>query len=173
MSEPIATQSCPSDCPLGKSLYLASRSLAAIGGFVLVAVTVMSVASILSRTLTGSPLLGDYELVQLGSAIAVAAFLPWGQMRGTHVFVDFFTTGVGPRARELLDAGGALLLGMCAAVVAWRMVIGMGDLRASGETSMLLGVPTWYAYAAMSPSFMLLAATGLYTAWIKCRGERA
>lgn len=173
MSEAVATQSCPPDCPVGRPLYFLSRILAAGGGLLLVAVTVMSVASILSRTLTGSALLGDFELVQLGSAVAVAAFLPWGQMRGTHVFVDFFTTRLGPRARELLDSAGALLLGACAALVAWRMVAGTIDLRASGETSMLLGVPTWYAYAAMSPSFVLLAATALYTSWTKFKGDRA
>jgi len=138
----------------------------------LVAVTVMSVASIASRTLTGSALLGDFELVQLGSAVAVAAFLPWGQMRGTHVFVDFFTTRLRPRAKELLDSGGALLFAVCAALVAWRMLVGTVDLRTSGETSMLLGVPTWYAYAAMAPSFVLLAATALYTSWVKFRGSR-
>ena len=173
MSEPVATQSCPFGCPIGRSLYFLSRVLAAAGGAVLVAVTVMSVTSIASRTLTGSSLLGDFELVQLGSAIAVAAFLPWGQMRGTHVFVDFFTTRLRPRAREILDSGAALLFAVCAALVAWRMLEGTADLRASGETSMLLGVPTWYAYVAMSPSFALLAATALYTSWVKFRGERA
>lgn len=89
------------------------------------------------------------------------------------MFVDFFTTRLRSRSRELLDAAGALLLAISAAVVASRMLVGMADLQASGETSMLLGVPIWYAYAAMSPSFMLLAATALYSAWIKCRGERA
>jgi len=172
VSEAVATQSCPLECPVGRSLYFLSRILAAAGGLILVAVTTMSVASIVSRTLTGSALLGDFELVQLGSAVAVAAFLPWGQMRGTHVFVDFFTTRLRPRGRELLDCVGALLFGVCAALVAWRMIAGTVDLRASGETSMLLGVPTWYAYVAMSPSFVLLSATAFYTSWVKCKGDR-
>lgn len=77
-------------------------------------------------------------LVQIGSAIAVAAFLPWGQMRGSHVFVDFFTTGLGPRMRARFDAVGALLLGVCAALLAWRMLVGTVGLEESGETSMLL-----------------------------------
>ena len=62
---------------------------------------------------------------------------------------------------------GALLLALCSAGVAWRMVIGTLELRASQESSMLLGVPTWYATLLMTPSFALLALTALYSAWVK------
>jgi TRAP-type C4-dicarboxylate transport system permease small subunit len=155
---------------MGRWLFHLSRALAAAGGLVLVAITLMSVASIASRFLTDKGLLGDFELVQLGCAVAVAAFLPWGQMRGNHVMVDFFTDGLSLRAKNGLDALGALLLALCATVLAWRMVIGTVELRLSQESSMLLGVPTWYAYALMTPSFALLALTALYTAWLKLRG---
>jgi len=52
-------------------------------------------------------------------------------------------------------------------VVAWRMVVGTLELRASQESSMLLGVPTWYATLLMTPSFALLALTALYSARTK------
>ena len=173
MSEPIATPARLPQDGIGRALFHLSRAFAAIGGVILIAVCIMSVASIASRTLTGNAMLGDFEIVQIGSAIAVASFLPWGQMRGSHVFVDFFTTGLGPRARARLDALAALLLAVCAVVIAWRMVIGTVEIKASGETSMLLGVPTWYAYVSMSPSFVLLAATGLYTSWLKFKESQA
>lgn len=173
MSEPLSTQVLlPSD-PAGKLLFRVSRFFAAVGGLILVAVTLMSVGSIASRWLTDTSLLGDFELVQLGCAVAVAAFLPWGQMRGSHVFVDFFTTWTRPKTRAVLDGIGALLLAACAALIAWRMAIGTLDLKESSETSMLLGVPIWYTYALMTPSFVLLALTGLYTAWGKFRGDPA
>lgn len=153
--------------PLGRWLFYVARAFAVGGGLVLVAITLMSVASIASRFLTSKGLLGDFELVQLGCAVAVSAFLPWGQMRGNHVMVDFFTESVRPRAKDWLDALGALLLALCAAVLTWRMSIGTLELRANQESSMLLGVPTWYAYALMTPSFALLALTALYTVWCK------
>ena len=169
MSEPLSTQVLlPSD-PAGRVLFHVSRFFAAVGGLLLVAVTLMSVASIISRAIGDKALLGDFELVQLGCAVAVAAFLPWGQMRGSHVFVDFFTMAASQKLRDRLDGIGALLLAAGAALVAWRMVVGTIDLRDSSETSMLLGVPIWYTYALMTPSFMLLTLTGLYTAWLKFR----
>lgn len=155
----------------GRWLFHVSRGLAAFGGLVLVAMTLMSVASILGRFLLNQSLLGDFELVQLGCAVAVAAFLPWGQMRGSHVMVGFFTEGAHPRTRSRLDAVGAALMSVCAAVLAWRMAIGTLALRSSQESSMLLGVPTWYAYALMTPSFALLALTALYTAWLQLRSS--
>lgn len=156
---------------IGRWLFHVSRGFAALGGLILVAIALMAVASIASRFLTSKGLQGDFELVQLGCAVAVAAFLPWGQMRGSHVMVDFFTEGAGRRFKSTLDALGALLLAVCAAVVAWRMVIGTLELRASQESSMLLGVPTWYATLLMTPSFVLLALTALYGAWGKWQGR--
>lgn len=167
MAESLGAPLPPPPDAIGRWLFHVSRGFAAAGGLVLVVITLMSVASIASRFLTSRGLQGDFELVQLGCAVAVAAFLPWGQMRGSHVIVDFFTEGISGRAKSRLDALGALLLAICAAAVAWRMVIGTVELRASQESSMLLGVPTWYATMLMTPSFALLALTALYSARTK------
>lgn len=172
MAESLGAPLPPPPDAIGRWLFHVSRGFAAAGGLILVGITLMSVASIASRFLTSKGLQGDFELVQLGCAVAVAAFLPWGQMRGSHVMVDFFTEGAGPRTKQVLDALGALLLAICAAVVAWRMVVGTLELRASQESSMLLGVPTWYATLLMIPSFALLALTALYSARLKWQ-ERA
>lgn len=173
MSEPLAAPVVRPPDAVGRTLFFLSRLFAGVGGLVLLSVALMSVGSIASRVFRGTSLLGDFELVQIGAAIAIASFLPWGQMRGTHVFVDFFTTRASPAARRWLDAVGALLLALCAALVAWRMALGTIGLKDSGETTMLLAVPVWYAYALMTPSFALLAATGLYAAWRKLQGDRA
>ena len=167
MAESLGTPLPPPPDAFGRWLFYVSRGFAAVGGMILVAITLMSVASIASRFLTSKGLQGDFELVQLGCAVAVAAFLPWGQMRGSHVMVDFFTERLAQRSKHALDALGALLLALCSAGVAWRMVIGTLELRASQESSMLLGVPSWYATLLMTPSFALLALTALYSAWVK------
>ncbi len=172
MSEPLWQHLLAPTDPVGRRLFHVCRGFAVVGGLVLIIITVMSVASIASRAITGRPLLGDFELVQLGCAVAVAAFLPWGQMRRSHVLVDFFTSGIGPKMRSILDGVGALLLAACAALVGWRMLVGTIDLKNSSESSMLLGVPIWYSYALMAPSFILLALTGLYSAWSELRGKQ-
>lgn len=170
MSEPLWQQFALPPDPAGRLLFHLCRGVALAGGAVLVAMSVMSAGSILSRWISGRPLLGDFELVQLGCAVSVSAFLPWCQMRRGHVLVDFFTAGLGRRARGVLDGIGAALLAAAAALLTWRIALGTVSLRQAAESTMLLGVPVWYAYALMLPSFALLSLAGLHTAWSEFRG---
>ncbi len=172
MSEPVDDDVFAPLDPLGRVVSALCRGLALAGGLVLVAVAAMSAASVGSRWLFDRSLMGDFELVQLGCAIAVSTFLPYCQMRRGHVIVDFFTVNLERHTRAWFDAFGALLLAACAALVAWRMLHGLVDAHASGESSMLIGVPIWLAYVPMVPSFALLAIAGCYTAWADFERQR-
>lgn len=142
----------------------ACRCLALAGGAIFALLTLMSVISIAGR-LVGRPIPGDFELVQLGCAVAISCCLPYCQLRRGHIIVDFFTTRVSERTRGALDAVGALLLALVMALVTWRTGVGALAMKASGESSMIMGVPVWYAYALMTPGFALTALAGLDTAW--------
>ena len=168
MAEGPLIQRVPTD-RFGHLLFHVARAFALAGGLVIVALTLMSLASIAGRALFDTPVPGDYELIQLGCAVAVASFLPLTQLRGGHVIVDFFTAHSRPAVREWLDALGALLVGLAGALIAWRMTHGALSLREANDQSTILGVPTWYAVALMLPSFALLAVCGLYTAWLHAK----
>jgi len=146
-------------------LELLAKAFAFAGGAVFVVMIGMSATSIVSRTLLGRPLPGDFELVQLGCAIGVAAFLPWCQMRRGNIIVDFFTARLSPRAQSLLDAVGALLLALVMALVAWRASAGAISVYESGERAMISRYPQWIGYAAIVPPLALTALAGIYTAW--------
>lgn len=107
-----------------RALELAAEAFAFAGGAVLVLMIGMSVASITGRSFFGGPIPGDFELVQFGCAIGIAAFLPWCQLRRANIIVDFFTTGLPKRAQDVLDGIGALLLAVVIALVAWRAALG-------------------------------------------------
>jgi len=164
VSEPLIVKRAPTD-PVGVLLFRLCRVLALGGGLVIVAMTLMSLVSIVGRAVLNKPLPGDYELVQLGCAVAVAAFLPFCQMRGGHVLVDFFTANARPAVRATLDTLGALLLAVAAAVLAWRLTAGALSLAAANDQTTILELPTWWAVALMVPSFALLSAAGFHTAW--------
>lgn len=141
-----------------------SRLLALAGGAIFAAITLMSAFSICGR-LVGRPIQGDFELAQLGCAVAIAFCLPYCQLQRGHIIVDFFTTRTSERTRRGLDALGALLLALVMALVAWRTGVGALALKASRETSMIMGLPIWYAYALMTPAFVLAALVAFNTAW--------
>ena len=170
MSEPLVLKREPTD-RIGRALFATAKAFALVGGLVLVSMTLMSLASIVGRAAFTKPLPGDYELVQLGCAVAVAAFLPFCQMRGGHALVDFFTASARPAARAALDAIGALLVAIVAAVIAWRLAVGAVSLQQANDQTTILEIPTWYAVGLMVPSFALLAAAGFYTAWQHWRGR--
>jgi TRAP-type C4-dicarboxylate transport system permease small subunit len=155
--------------PFGRALRRLSAAFAIFGGLVLVGIMLLSVVSICLRGFAGAPIPGDFELVQIGCAIAVFAFLPWCQFRRGNIIVDAFTTRLGPRARALLDAASHTILGLLAALIGWRMIFGGADLFEYNDTTMVLGVPSWIGYVPATLSALLLAVVGFYTAWAALR----
>jgi TRAP-type C4-dicarboxylate transport system permease small subunit len=146
------------------ALERVTEALALLGGAMLVAITLMSVASITGRWLFGKPLMGDFELVQLGAAVAIASFLPFTQLQRNNIIVDFFTAKLNPSLQAVLDAFGSLLLAAMLALFAWRTAVGAATVKAAGETSMIMGVPLWYGYALMVPGLALTVLVAIRSA---------
>ncbi|HYF21029.1 MAG TPA: TRAP transporter small permease [Ramlibacter sp.] len=155
---------------LERWLRAASLALAYAGGAIVLAIALLSCASVAMRQLAGRPILGDFEIVQMGSAACVALFLPWCQWERGNVAVTFCTDGLAPGARARLDAIGNLLVAVFALVVLWRAGIGLAGVRAAGESGMVSGVPLWWGYVPLAPGFALLAVNALYRAWQDWRG---
>lgn len=156
----------------GRVLGALAQAFAFAGGAVLVAMIGMSVTSVVGRATYGKPLPGDFEMVQIGCALGIAAFLPWCQLRRGNIIVDFFTTGLPARAQAMLDALGALLLALVMTLVAWRAGFGAHAVWQGGENLMISGIPAWIGYAGIVPSLGLTALVGFYTAWESWRTAR-
>ena len=147
-----------------RAIHALARWCCYIGGTIMTALALMSVYSVVSRWLFGRPIQGDFELVQIGCAVAVSLFLPWCQLRGGNIIVDFFTTRCSRSTQSRLDAFGALLVGCVMLLIAWRTGVGAVSIKSGGETSMLMGVPIWLPYAGMVPGFFLAALAGFMNA---------
>ncbi len=149
---------------LGLVLDRLCKLLAILSGLTLLAMAFMSLRSIVGRAFFDSPLLGDYELVQFMCAGAVAMSLPYTHWISGHVIVDFFTAKAPARLNAVLDTLAHLLLAFFAGLISWRVGVGLLDLRGSFDASMLLEIPTWWAYVPLVPAFALLSLTALYRA---------
>ena len=150
--------------PLGRTVRVLATGFALAGALALAAMSLVTTASILGRWLFARPIAGDYEIAQLGTAVAVAAFLPYCALRGGHVLVDFLTARTPARLRAALDAFGNVAIAAVGFLVAWRLSLGLADLRDYGETTMVLAIPTWWAYVPMVSSFALLGVVALHRA---------
>jgi TRAP-type C4-dicarboxylate transport system permease small subunit len=117
----------------------------------------------------GSPLLGDSELVELLVGAAVFAFLPYCQLRGANVIVDFFTQPLSARARHWLDALMGIAFVLVAAVLTWRMFEGGLMAWERSRRSMFLQLPDWWGYAVGVVAMLLWVVVCGWTTWISLR----
>ena len=131
--------------------------LAVLGGLVVVAIAVLVTTSVLMRWLGGEGVNGDFELVQMGLALAVFAFLPLCEARHGNVVVDTFTTRWSRAAQVALDVLWDLVYAAFAAFIAWRLSLGAFESAASHTTSMVLGLPVHFAIAGCAAMAAFLA----------------
>jgi len=151
--------------PFGRALLAVSKVAASVGGLVFVAIVAMSIVSIVGRKLFSLPVPGDFELVEMGSAIGASYFFAYCHLNRGDVKVDFFTQHWSAAKVMSLDAIGSLLIGLFGSVIAWRTTVGAISLHEVGESSAILDWPMWVVRMAMVPGFVLMALAGFYMAW--------
>ena len=110
------------------------------------------------------PVPGDFEIVAVGTAMAVFLFLPYCYLNRGNVAVDIFISRMPRRAQSVMDLFAALLFGLIAGLFAWRMIYGLADTFGNRDISMILGFPIWIAYPVGIASFTLLSVSCFHTA---------
>jgi TRAP-type C4-dicarboxylate transport system permease small subunit len=133
------------------------------GGLLLLAIVLLTAWSLAGDVLGGGPLPGDFEIVEVGVAVAVFSFLPYCQVTGANVTADIFTAGAGPRLKRVLGlAAAAIALGF-SAFLTWRMYLGMQDYRRYEEVTTIYQFPIWQAFVPILVSLVLLVVASLIT----------
>ncbi|MDX8349483.1 TRAP transporter small permease [Cognatiyoonia sp. IB215446] len=176
---------------LHRIISLLARVMAMLGGLVLCAIVVMVCLSIIGREVNGmahggylggfgdwliargvGPITGDFELIEAGIAFAIFAFLPLTQLTGAHATVDIFTSGLGPKANNLIAAFWSVVMAVVILLITWRLFAGMQDKLRYGETTFLIQFPVWWAYAASFVAALVASLVSLYCAAMRLTGAR-
>jgi TRAP-type C4-dicarboxylate transport system permease small subunit len=137
--------------------------LALAGGAALLGALAILVVTVVGGAF-GRPLLGDSELVELLCGIAVFAFLPYCQLRGSNVIVDFFTQPLPKRAQHFLDFLMSVVFTAVAAVLAWRLAAGGITAWERARRSMFLQLPDWWGYVFGVLAMLLWVAVCAWSA---------
>ncbi len=159
----ISFQNERPDDKFGRLLFNLAFFLAFLGGLILVIVIIINVTSIISRIIFSNPLVGDFELVKIGSAIAIASFFPICHLRKGNVIVDFITSNLNLKKIFFLDAISSFVYGLISCFFTWRMIFGAQDMYNYSEETMLLQFPVWIPFIPVIFSFGLLSLCCLYT----------
>ncbi len=131
-------------------IYRAAKWSAILGGLVLCAVMFMIVVSVSGRALIDiglGPVPGDFELVEVGTAVAVFFFLPWCYLRGGHATVDLLYMHLPAWVQRAVVTLSDLLMLTVWLVLTWRLWDGMVEKRQYLETTFILQMPIWWGYA--------------------------
>ncbi len=138
------------------------RVWALLGGALLLVVVAINVVSVIGGVVW-VPFPGDFELTEMGVAVAAFAFLPWCQLTDANVTADIFTARAGPRAVALLRFLAAIVAFVFAVLMLWRMWAGMWDQKEYGYTTAILQAPIWWAFAPIVVSLGLLIVAAFIT----------
>jgi len=118
----------------------ASSALAAIAGAALGLLMLLTVADVVLRIL-GRPIVGTYELVALGGAIAIGLSLPLTSWVRGHIYVDSFVAKLPCLPRAVLNIATRLMVLALFLLLGWNLVKYALDLRSAGEVTPTLRVP--------------------------------
>lgn len=150
-----------------KFANLIARWLALAGGALLCVMTLMVVLSVSMRALGAiglKPVPGDFELVEMGTAIAVFFFLPWCYLRNGHAMVDLLYMHLPVPVQRTVTILSDVLMLAAWVILTWRLGIAVADKFSENETTFILQIPLWIAHAvglfgAVIGCFVYLAKT--------------
>lgn len=162
MSELFTEHARPAD-PVGRVLYSIAKWLAIFGGLVLCAMALLTSVSVVGRSVFLQPVPGDFELVAIGTGLAVFAFLPWCQLVRGNVLVDFFMSAAPLGLRIFADIVGGLVYLLIAALLTWRMYFGGWDMYEYNELSMTINFPRWTTFPISILMMGFLTVVIVYT----------
>lgn len=146
--------------------HLARRIIEAwalAGGALLVCIALMNTWSIISLAVLGFPVPGDFEMVEMGVAIAAFSFLPYCQLKGANVTADIFTAAASPATVAAFELLAALVAAFFSVILLWKMSDGMLSYMRYQEVTTILNIPVWTAFPPILVSLALLVLAAAVT----------
>ncbi|AEF54087.1 hypothetical protein Mar181_1038 [Marinomonas posidonica IVIA-Po-181] len=140
------------------------------GGFMMLMLAIVTVASIIGRSTIGQSIVGDYEITEMGLGMAIFLFLPKCYQQRGHVVVDLFTAHCQPSTLRVLAIISDLVFTAVSFTFAYRMTLSGFEAKEYLEQSMLLALPTWWTFTVGVICMLLCGICGLNRLYTTLRG---
>jgi TRAP-type C4-dicarboxylate transport system permease small subunit len=118
-----------------------TRRLAQLGGWLLLAVALGTVADALLRSFVGRPIRGTFEATELLLAAIIFFGLPYTSLTDGHVSVDFLTSRLGPRLQYAIIAVNALVCAALLGLITVQMADLAAEYMATSRTTITVRIP--------------------------------
>lgn len=118
------------------------RFLSILGTMSLLFIMMYIVISVFSRSITGKPLLGTFELGATFMPLIAAFYYVNTEIHDRHIRATIIYDRFSPKIRKFLDSSYAFITVIIFIVVSWRVaVFGIRNYQMQDETN-VLGLPT-------------------------------
>jgi TRAP-type C4-dicarboxylate transport system permease small subunit len=118
-----------------------TRRLALLGGWLLLAVAVVTAGDALLRDFLGRPLPGTFEATELVLAAIIFFGLPYTSLTDGHVSVDFLTGHLGQRTQYAIIAINAVICAVLFGVITLQMATLAAEFLATQRTTITMRIP--------------------------------
>ena len=129
-----------------------TRHLALVGGWLLLAVAIVTASDALLRDFLGRPLPGTFEATELVLAAIIFCGLPYTSLIDGHVSVDFLTGRLGQRAQDVIIAVNALICAGLFGVITLQLGALAAEFLATQRTTIMMRIP-------IAPCIVLVTVT--------------
>ena len=118
-----------------------TRRLAWIGGWLLLAVAIVTTVDALLRDFLGRPLPGSFEATELMLAVIIFFGMPYTSLTDGHVSVDFLTSRLGTRTQYAIIAVNATICAGLFGVITLQMTTLAAEFLATARTTITMRLP--------------------------------
>ncbi|MBP8625131.1 MAG: TRAP transporter small permease [Syntrophorhabdaceae bacterium] len=117
-----------------------SKLMNVIACIALTFIMLLTVADVVLR-LFGHPIIGTFEMVGMGGAVAMGFGIPLTSWMRGHIFVDFFVLKMPKAGQNIINTITRLMSIVLFFLVGYNLMIYATDLYRSGEVSLTIKLP--------------------------------
>ena len=141
-----------------------TRRLALTGGWILLALAVVTVLDALLRKLLNRPIQGTFEATELLLAVIIFFAMAYTVLTDGHVVLDLFTNRLSARAQSIVIGLNALFIAVVLAILAYELGVLAAEYGRTTRTTITMRIPVFPVAAAVVASAWLAALGALIQA---------
>lgn len=143
-----------------------AKYINAAGAFTSLLMVVLVTAHVLSRAIFSKPLIGMVEIEELMIVLLVFCGIAHTQITGNHISVDFVTTRLPKRIKDLIDVVTSLLTTIFLFVLSWQSLVQSKNQMINGTATFDLQIKLYGVMWIVAAGFFLFGLSTL-TSFLK------
>ena len=120
-----------------------TRRLALVGGFTLLAASIVTVADALLRKFFSRPIQGTFEATELLLAVIIFFALPYTGLTDAHAVLDLTVNRLPKRSQDVIIGLNGLFCAVVLGVVAYEMGLLAAEYGRTARTSITMRIPVY------------------------------